>query len=36
MKDCGIDDKKAMEIIKEKKAQFDKDITLYESKWNWK
>ena len=34
MKDCGIDNTKAMEIIKEKKDQFDKDVALYESKWN--
>ena len=34
MKDCGIDEKKAMEIIKEKKAQFDKDCALFDGKNN--
>ena len=33
MSDCGIDNKKAMEIIREKKSQFDKDVATYESKW---
>ena len=33
MKDCGIDEKQGMEIIREKKAQYDKDCALYDSKW---
>ena len=33
MKDCGIDETKAMAIIEEKKVQFEKDCALFDSKW---
>ena len=36
MKACGIDETKAMEIIKEKKVKYDKDCALFDSKWKWK
>ena len=34
MKDCGIDDARAMEMIKERKIQFDKANTEYEAYGN--
>ena len=34
MKDCGIDASKALEMIKERKMQFDKAISEYESNDN--
>ena len=34
MKDCGIDDARAMEMIKERKMQFDKVKTEYEAYGN--
>ena len=36
MKACGIDETKAMEIIKEKKVKYNKACALFDSKWKWK